>query len=62
MSKQPAPEFEWGDYYRGQAKTQDAKYFVDQLNANIDNVKLTDTEFRQFVRNTLPIYTPKKKS
>lgn len=46
-------------YERKPAETSDPKYFVDQLNANIDNDKLTDEQFRQFVRNTLPIYTPK---
>lgn len=29
--------------------------FVDTLNANVDNNKLSDAEFREFVRNTLPI-------
>jgi hypothetical protein len=29
--------------------------FVQTLAANVDNEKLSDKEFRQFVRNTLPI-------
>jgi len=32
-----------------------ATHFVTQLQANIDNDKLTDKAFREFVRNTLPI-------
>lgn len=32
-----------------------AKHFVELLVANVDNEKLGDTEFRQFVRNSLPI-------
>jgi hypothetical protein len=33
----------------------EAKYFVDQLKVNVDNSKLSDADFRKFVRNTLPI-------
>lgn len=32
-----------------------AKHFVETLVANVDNEKLSDAEFREFVRNTLPI-------
>ena len=32
------------------------KHFVKQLRANIDNDKLTNEEFRTFVRNALPVY------
>jgi hypothetical protein len=32
-----------------------ADSFVRTLAANVDNGKMTDAEFRQFVRNTLPI-------
>ncbi|KKK88319.1 hypothetical protein LCGC14_2744370 [marine sediment metagenome] len=32
-----------------------AKSFVDTLVANLDNIKLSDEEFRQFCRNTVPI-------
>lgn len=32
-----------------------AKNFVETLAANVDNAKLSDAEFRQFVRNTLPV-------
>jgi hypothetical protein len=39
--------------------TCEPKYLVDTLNANIDNAKLTDEQFRDFVRTTLPIYTVK---
>ena len=37
-----------------------ADSFVGTLSANVDNQKLTDAEFREMVRNTLPIvmYTP----
>lgn len=45
---------------RRPAATCDPKYLIDTLNANIDNDKLTDKQFRDFVRNTLPIYTVKQ--
>lgn len=32
-----------------------ASNFVGTVAANVDNTKLSDEEFRQFVRNTLPI-------
>lgn len=32
-----------------------AKSFVETLVANVDNEKLSDAEFRQFIRNTLPV-------
>lgn len=32
-----------------------ASNFVGTLAANVDNEKMSDVEFRQFVRNTLPI-------
>ena len=32
-----------------------AKHFVETLKANVDNMKLSDTQFRTMVRNTLPI-------
>jgi len=32
-----------------------AEHFCQSLNANIDNGKLTDKAFREFVRNTLPV-------
>lgn len=32
-----------------------ADSFCQTLNVNVDNAKLNDSEFRQFVRNTLPI-------
>ena len=34
----------------------DPKYLVDTLNANIDNTKMSDARFREFLRNTLPLY------
>ncbi len=37
-------------------KHLDPKYLVDILNANVDNDKLSDAEFRQFVRNSVPLY------
>ena len=30
------------------------------LRANVDNSKLSDSEFRQFVRNSLPLTQPKE--
>jgi hypothetical protein len=35
--------------------------FVETLKANVDNAKLTDKEFREFVRKTLPIVEGGKK-
>lgn len=32
-----------------------AEHFCGTLQANVDNPKLTDDDFRQLVRNTLPI-------
>lgn len=32
-----------------------ATSFVDTMSANVDNEKMSDSDFRQFVRNTLPI-------
>ena len=29
--------------------------FIGTMMVNVDNDKLTDTEFRQFIRNSLPI-------
>lgn len=37
------------------AETISAESFVATLAANVDNDKLTDAEFRQVCRNTLPI-------
>ena len=31
------------------------RHFVETLLANVNNEKLTDAEFREFVRNSLPI-------
>jgi len=36
-------------------RTVPASNFVGTLAANVDNQKLSDAEFREFVRNTLPI-------
>lgn len=43
-----------------------AKHFIGTLSVNIDNDKLTDKQFRQFVRNSIIIvegsqYIPKEK-
>lgn len=38
-----------------EARTVEAEHFCELLSRNVDNKKLTDTDFRQFVRNTLPI-------
>ncbi len=32
-----------------------AEHFVATMAANVDNTKLTDAEFRELFRNTLPI-------
>lgn len=31
-----------------------AKYLVDLLKVNVDNKKLSDKEFRNFIKNSLP--------
>lgn len=31
--------------------------FIDTLNANVDNAKLSDAEFREFVRNSMVLFT-----
>jgi hypothetical protein len=36
-------------------RTVPASNFMGTVAANIDNPELSDAEFRQFVRNTLPI-------
>ena len=36
-------------------RTVPASNFVTQLETNVDNTKLSDADFREFVRNTLPI-------
>lgn len=36
-----------------------AEMFLQTLAANLDNEKLTDADFRQFVRNSLPDVLPK---
>ena len=38
-----------------------ADSFVETLAANVDNDKLDDAAFRQFVRNTLPIVIVQRK-
>lgn len=35
--------------------TVPAEHFMGTLQANVDNEKLSDADFREFVRNTLPI-------
>ena len=32
-----------------------ADHYVEVIAENIDNQKMTDKEFREFIRNTLPI-------
>ena len=36
-------------------KAVDSKHFCQMLSLNVDNTKLTDAEFRKFVKRTLPI-------
>ena len=40
-----------------------AEHFMGTIAANVDNKKLSDADFRQFIRNTLPIiqYPRKRK-
>jgi hypothetical protein len=33
----------------------DAVNFVQTIHANVDNTKLSDADFREFIRNSLPI-------
>ncbi len=33
----------------------DARNFLGTVAANVDNDKLTDEEFREFIRNSLPV-------
>ena len=37
-------------------KKHDPKYLVDLLKKNVDNEKLTDEAFREFVRTSLELY------
>ena len=45
--------------YRSRCKCLERKVpasnFVATVASNVDNEKLTDAEFREFIRNTLPI-------
>jgi len=36
-------------------RTVPAANFLGTVEANVDNEKLSDAEFRQFIRNSLPI-------
>jgi len=36
-------------------RTVSASTFIGVIAANVDNIKLSDWEFRTFIRNTLPI-------
>lgn len=36
-------------------RTVPAEHFMRNIAANVDNEKLSDAEFREFIRNTLPI-------
>jgi hypothetical protein len=35
------------------------QHFVDTLSVNVNNEKMSDEQFRIFVRNTLPLYIKK---
>jgi hypothetical protein len=37
-------------------------HFVELMRINVDNEKLTDEQFRQMIRNTLPVIEKSKKS
>lgn len=43
------------EYGKNKTDTIPASSFVGTMAANVDNDKMTDAEFREFVRNTLPI-------
>lgn len=36
-------------------RTVPAEHFIATIAVNVDNAKLSDAEFREFIRNTLPI-------
>lgn len=36
-------------------RTVPASHFMATIAKNVDNTKLSDAEFREFIRNTLPI-------
>ena len=38
-----------------------AEHFAATIAINVDNEKLSDADFRQFIRNTLPIVQYKRK-
>ena len=38
-----------------------AEHFMATIAANVDNKKLSDADFRQFIRDTLPIVQYKRK-
>jgi hypothetical protein len=38
-----------------------AEHFMATIAVNVDNEKLSDADFRQFIRNTLPIVQYKRK-
>lgn len=46
---------------KGVVRVVPADSFVETLAANVDNDKLDDAVFRQFVRNTLPIVIVRRK-
>ncbi len=39
----------------GQERTVPASHFVGTIAVNVDKKDLSDADFRQFIRNTLPI-------
>ena len=41
-------------------RTVPAENFVGTIEVNVDNKKLSDAKFRQFIRDTLPIVIYKK--
>lgn len=58
-----AYEDELGPMPANPARVVPAEHFMATIAANVDNDKLTDAEFREFIRNTLPIVNyprPKK--
>jgi len=42
--------------------TVPAENFMATIAANVENKKVTDAEFREFIRNTLPIVKYKRKA
>jgi hypothetical protein len=47
--------YDYWEYIHVSTRTVPAESFMATIAANINNPKITDKEFREFIRNTLPI-------